>query len=94
MPQYNSALGLFHFASKHMTTKAQLEAQVTDLQDQLAAAQTASQPAELTEIEKRKQRAKSAQVSGSHQPHYMFPQYFLHGKWQGWRAVVVASGYF
>ncbi len=62
LPQYNSALGLFHFASKHMTTKAQLEAQVTDLQDQLAAAQTASQPAELTEIEKRKQRANNTTV--------------------------------
>ena len=42
MPQYNSALGLFHFASKHMTTKAQLEAQVTELQEQLAAAQAAT----------------------------------------------------
>jgi len=59
-----------------MTTKAQLEAQVTELQEQLAkadnalaetqdhlaAAQAANQPAELTKIEKRKQCANNTTV--------------------------------
>ena len=69
MPQFNSALGFVHFASKHMTTKAQLETQLTEVQaqlaetqDQLAAAQAPSQPAELTKIEKRKQCASNTTV--------------------------------
>ncbi|OUW80532.1 MAG: hypothetical protein CBD74_09400 [Saprospirales bacterium TMED214] len=52
-----------------MTTKAQLETQLTEVQaqlaetqDQLAAAQAPSQPAELTKIEKRKQCASNTTV--------------------------------
>lgn len=44
------------------STKAQLEAQVAELQQQLSDAQAASQPAELSKIDKRKQCASNTTV--------------------------------